>query len=235
MNTTPKSGNDEVRHDPDALSDDEAAVAAAAVAVLSAVAAAGPVARGASAWKWAVGGVRSYTPGIQGVNAAGTGRFVVRTRGGTAVDAVVESIASDRVRVRVQGSRIDLGRAEVAGGTALVLPSGRVVVPRPGPLGPVTEVQTDGRALRVVRDGGAVTATLAPAPDAGRVRARMPGRVVKVMVAAGDLVTSGQGLLVIEAMKMQDEVRSAVAGKVAQVGVANGDRVERGAFLVEIR
>jgi biotin carboxyl carrier protein len=62
----------------------------------------------------------------------------------------------------------------------------------------------------------------------------MPGRVVKVLVAKGDVVVAGQGLVVLEAMKMENEVRTRTAGKVAEVHVAAGATVEGNAKLVTL-
>jgi len=72
------------------------------------------------------------------------------------------------------------------------------------------------------------------AAGSGRVTAPMPARVVSVRVAAGDAVERGAALLVIEAMKMQNELFAPVSGVVKGVRVAAGDAVERGALLVEI-
>lgn len=66
------------------------------------------------------------------------------------------------------------------------------------------------------------------------VKSPMPGRVVKVLVAKGDAVTVGQGLLVLEAMKMENEVRARAAGTVADVHVAAGATVEGGAKLLTL-
>jgi biotin carboxyl carrier protein len=66
------------------------------------------------------------------------------------------------------------------------------------------------------------------------ILAPMPGRVVKVLVAKGQLVSSGQGLLVIEAMKMQNEVRASRSGRVDKVHVSEGARVETGFKLVRL-
>ena len=72
------------------------------------------------------------------------------------------------------------------------------------------------------------------ARGATTVRSPMPGRVVKVLVAAGDAVQAGQPLLVLEAMKMENEVRAAVSGSVAAVHVAPGTPVEHNALLVTL-
>lgn len=67
----------------------------------------------------------------------------------------------------------------------------------------------------------------------GRVVAYMPGRVVALLVAAGDQVVSGQGLLVLEAMKMQNEIQAELAGTVLRVCVAIGQAVDGGELLFE--
>ena len=66
------------------------------------------------------------------------------------------------------------------------------------------------------------------------VKSPMPGRVVKVLIAKGDVVEVGQGLLVLEAMKMENEVRARIAGTVAEVHVAPGATVEGNAKLVTL-
>jgi len=60
----------------------------------------------------------------------------------------------------------------------------------------------------------------------------MPGKVVRVLVAAGDEVQAGQGLVVVEAMKMENEIGSPRAGRVKSVEVTPGQNVETGARLV---
>jgi biotin carboxyl carrier protein len=60
----------------------------------------------------------------------------------------------------------------------------------------------------------------------------MPGKVVRVLVAPGDVVQAGQGLVVVEAMKMENEIGAPRAGKVKSVAVAPGMTVESGAKLV---
>jgi len=66
------------------------------------------------------------------------------------------------------------------------------------------------------------------------VTAAMPGKVVEVLVAEGDEVETGQGLLVVEAMKMQNEIKSPRSGRVASVAVAAGGSVNPGVALITI-
>jgi biotin carboxyl carrier protein len=67
-----------------------------------------------------------------------------------------------------------------------------------------------------------------------RVTAPMPGKIVKVLVKPGDAVAARQGLVVIEAMKMENELRAAREGRVKEVHVAEGDLVEAGRLLTVI-
>lgn len=68
----------------------------------------------------------------------------------------------------------------------------------------------------------------------GHVTAAMPGSVVDVLVKEGETVTVGQGILVTEAMKMENEIQASVSGTVVNVYVQKGDRVTPGEILVEI-
>ncbi len=62
--------------------------------------------------------------------------------------------------------------------------------------------------------------------------APMPGRVAKVLVSIGDEVKAGQGVLVVEAMKMENELRAKGAGRVAEIHVQPGETIEAGARLI---
>jgi biotin carboxyl carrier protein len=68
----------------------------------------------------------------------------------------------------------------------------------------------------------------------GTIKAPMPGRVIRVLVAEGDAVPVDAPLLIVEAMKMENEVHAPTAGVVRHVWVAAGDTVEAGALLCEI-
>jgi biotin carboxyl carrier protein len=102
------------------------------------------------------------------------------------------------------------------------------------------EVHVAGRAIAVqVRQGGTFRRQKkegAGAAGAGpqRVMAPMPGKIVRVLVKAGDPVTAKQGLVVVEAMKMENELRAARAGRVRELMVAEGQSVEAGAVLLVV-
>lgn len=83
----------------------------------------------------------------------------------------------------------------------------------------------DPRSWRGRRHGGA------EAEGCQQILAPMPGKVVRLLVKAGDTVEAGQGLLVVEAMKMQNEIRSPKSGKVERILVAEGQAVNAGEVL----
>ena len=87
----------------------------------------------------------------------------------------------------------------------------------------------DERRLRLQKAGGKFSME---GPQ--RIDAPMPGKVVRVLVKAGDEVTEGQGLIVVEAMKMENELKSPKAGKVTELHAVEGAAVESGAKLAVI-
>ena len=66
------------------------------------------------------------------------------------------------------------------------------------------------------------------------VRSMMPGKVVELLVNEGDQVEKDQSVIVIEAMKMENEIRAAVAGTVKAIHVEAGQVVESGELLIEL-
>lgn len=88
----------------------------------------------------------------------------------------------------------------------------------------------DERSWRMRRargDGAPAAAGLEP------LRAPMPGLVLRVDVEEGQQVAKSQGLLIVEAMKMENELRARAAGRVRRVHVASGESVRRGDILIE--
>jgi len=68
----------------------------------------------------------------------------------------------------------------------------------------------------------------------GAIKTSMPGLVVRVMVAEGDAVAEGDPLLVLEAMKMENEITAPIDGRIAAVHVSAGESLEAGAKLIQI-
>jgi biotin carboxyl carrier protein len=90
-------------------------------------------------------------------------------------------------------------------------------------------VELKGRARQGRAMGGG---TQGAGPQ--RVTAPMPGKVVRVLVKAGDEVTARQGLVVVEAMKMENELRAARDGRVREVLVSEGQSVDAGSPLMVV-
>ena len=147
--------------------------------------------------------------------------------------------------VEADGAPLDartarLGTPASGAETLLVVVDGR---PR------VATVERDGATTRVWVDGTPVEVDVrteaqqllerfgldADDAAAGReVHAPMPGLVLRVLVAPGDAVEAGQGVVVLEAMKMENELAAPAAGTVAAVHVAAGDAVGKNDLLLEI-
>ncbi len=72
------------------------------------------------------------------------------------------------------------------------------------------------------------------ASGSSAIKAPMPGRVVKLLVELGDEFEAGQPVIIVEAMKMENEVTASGAGVVRNIAVSPGDTVDAGAVLVEI-
>ena len=93
------------------------------------------------------------------------------------------------------------------------------------------EVLTLDERMRAIRDLSAKSeAAAGPAP----LKAPMPGLVVRIAVAVGDLVSAGQALVVVEAMKMENELRATVPALVTAIRAVQGIAVEKGAVLIEL-
>jgi len=146
----------------------------------------------------------------------------------------------DRLTVRLDGQPVGVEATALPGGRwSLRLPgSGRqhevVIVSRPEAGG--FEALVDGLSVPVrVSSGTAVAKRAGPRGEGPeRVTAPMPGKVVKLLVSAGDHVTARQGVVVVEAMKMENELRAGRAGIVREVLVAEGASVEAGTPLLVI-
>ncbi len=102
------------------------------------------------------------------------------------------------------------------------------VASRSGDLAHVTvETERDRLLRKFTAAGGSSKAS-------GAIKAPMPGLVLRMLVHEGEKVQKGQGLLVLEAMKMENEIKSPVGGVVGPFGVEPGQAVEKGTLLFEV-
>jgi glutaconyl-CoA/methylmalonyl-CoA decarboxylase subunit gamma len=162
--------------------------------------------------------------------------------GGRTRAVAIEKSASGTYRVALDGRphELDAARVGIYGLSLLDRRTGASrevqVTPTsvPGELlitlgGRVVAATVNGRRTgRAAADGGA------GAHGEQAVAAPMPGRVVRVLVSPGDEVAVRQPVVVVEAMKMENELRSHKAGRVKDISVAPGTSVEAGRILVVI-
>jgi biotin carboxyl carrier protein len=166
-------------------------------------------------------------------------KFEVRLAGsGHSVSRVVElERSASGWRISLDGQPVDADVVEVAPHTVSILLGGRSHEFRvfPAPDGTLqihdgrqvfTAEVVDPRAWRGRRHGGA------EAQGRQQVTAPMPGKVIRVLVKPGDPVEAGQGLVVVEAMKMQNEIRSPKSGVIERVLANEGQPVNAGEVLL---
>ena len=162
---------------------------------------------------------RTRTASVEpiGIPGAGGGRFRIRVDGvvhevdASATDFGLSIIYAENRRVA------DVAITERAPGE-LLLQLPRVML----------TAAVDARRYRR-RSGGQKDAA-----GEARVTAPMPGRILRVLVKPGDEVAARQGLVVVEAMKMENEIASPKAGRVTEVAVSDGQSVESGRLLVVV-
>ncbi|MCE5200983.1 MAG: acetyl-CoA carboxylase biotin carboxyl carrier protein subunit [Synergistaceae bacterium] len=130
-----------------------------------------------------------------------------------------------KYRVTVNGKAYDVDVEEMGAGTSVVAP-----VPAAAPMAAAAPVAVPTPVA------ASVPAAPTPAPVAGGsvIEAPMPGKVLKILVSPGATVAAGQLVLILEAMKMENEIFAATAGTVTQIGCKEGDNVNTGDTLLVI-
>jgi len=152
----------------------------------------------------------------------------------------VVDLSGAGVTVDGQSFDVDLGRVE--GGPVLSLlvdgVSHRIAARRDGSGrwdidvrgGRMQAEVVDGRTLAIRAKTGNGAVAVGPRP----VVAPMPGLVVRVEVSEGDTVSAGQGVVIVEAMKMENELLAEGPAVVTRVHVRDGEAVEKGQLLVDL-
>ena len=150
----------------------------------------------------------------------------------------IEELASDTYRIKIGDRTFDVDLRKTHGNSLLALVGNRtfdfsisaegddlLLISRHG----VNRVTLVDKSRRRLKAAGERIVT-------GRVelKAMMPGRVVNVLVKPGDEVAADQGIVVVEAMKMENELKTPKAGKVMEIKVSVGQAVEKGEILAVI-
>jgi acetyl/propionyl-CoA carboxylase alpha subunit len=147
------------------------------------------------------------------VEAAGEGRFRV-SWDGHAHEVDLQRPTPEAFQMLIDGESWEAGCVRVEGGW---------LVDVMGVTEQVGVVDPRRKALR-----------LAGAAAGGQVNAPMPGRVVRLCASAGAAVKKGQPLLVVEAMKMENELKSPIDGVLVELWVTEGQAVEAGSRLARV-
>ena len=142
------------------------------------------------------------------------GRYRV-TIGEKTLDLDVVKTGAADLSVLVDGASHDLSLEKTAEGYAVVLRGDRFDVD--------IKDAVKGTAIGRVAHTGPLKLT-----------APMPGKIVKVLVGEGDVVEAGRGVLVMEAMKMENELKATRGGTIQEIKVKEGQAVEMGALLLII-
>jgi biotin carboxyl carrier protein len=150
---------------------------------------------------------------------------------------IVELIRDgQRWRAIVDGQPVEADAVEVAPHTYSILLGGKSHELRVSPLpdGSLKILSAPTEFLAQVIDPREWRGRHGAAEVEGRqqIVAPMPGKIVRILVKAGDTVELGQGLIVVEAMKMQNEIRSPKSGAIEQIIAKEGDAVNAGDVLL---
>jgi biotin carboxyl carrier protein len=139
-----------------------------------------------------------------------------------------------RYTVLLDGKPIEIDLVDTARSFASLIVDGHshevAIEPRPG--GYRVHFASDTVTVELEDATRAVATPAQRHAGPTRLTAPMPGRVVRVLVETGKDVEAGQGLVVVEAMKMENELRAQRAGRVEEIAVREGQTVETGALLV---
>ena len=159
------------------------------------------------------------------------------------VDGERTEIELDAGEVELDGEPVPVSLADVEGTPVRLVHVGdrvhRVIVRERAGRGSYTlwldgfnyEIEALDERTRTIRDlTAAQSGPVGPAP----LLAPMPGLIVRVNVEPGEIVTAGQGMVVMEAMKMENELRAAGPGRVKAVHAKPGEAVDKGTLLIEL-
>ncbi len=143
-----------------------------------------------------------------------------------------------RVRAKVDGRTVEADALLVAPGVYSILLEGRSFEVRVTPKHDGLHVHADGvdyvTQAKDPRSWRGRQGSAASAEGRQQIVAPMPGKVVRLLVKVGDSVEAGRGVLVVEAMKMQNEIRSPKSGTVEKLLVKEGQAVNAGEVLAVI-
>jgi acetyl-CoA/propionyl-CoA carboxylase biotin carboxyl carrier protein len=155
--------------------------------------------------------------------------------GGSTRSIALKELADGRFEVRVDGGEPRIVAAHRSGGTLRVDLGGRQIAVGARVRNDRVFLQHHGESwTATAMDPRRAALKLAEGGSAGDLVTEMPGAVVRVPVAVGDAVRAGQVVVVVEAMKMQNEFKAPYDGVVERIAVEPGQTVEAGTLLAHV-
>ena len=163
-------------------------------------------------------------------------KYEVSEKGGETRSVELRELDANAYEVTIDGQTVHVDAARSGKTIYSIIENGRqfeVIIDETGAHG--FDVLVGGQLLhlQVFDERSRLLAASGKASASGpqRVEAEMPGKVVKISAPVGTPVQEGQGVVILEAMKMENEIKSPVDGVVSEVGVSEGQTVESGALL----
>jgi len=141
------------------------------------------------------------------------------------------------LEVKLSGKSLDVDAGiNVQGGVSIIMGGRSYEVQVEVEDGQVS-VELDGERYQFEIDDGGISGAGGGRDHGGKVevKAPMPGKVAKILVGDGETVESGQGVLLFEAMKMQNEIKSPMAGSIVALAVQEGQAVESRELLFTVK
>lgn len=132
-----------------------------------------------------------------------------------------------KFKINVNGKSYDVEVEEIEGGVFTPAPA-----IAPAPVASIVQTTTPVQVQSPV--SAPAPQPVAPVAGSTNIVAPMPGSISDIKVAVGDTVSEGQVLIILEAMKMENEIMAPKAGKVVAVSVSKGESVDNGDLLVSL-
>ena len=167
-------------------------------------------------------------------------KYEVSEKGGETRSVELKQLGENTYEVTIDGQTVHVDAARSGNTIYSIIEDGKqfeVVIDESGAHG--FDVLVGGQLLHLQAfdERSRLLASSAKAAVSGpqRVEAEMPGKVVKISAPVGTTVQEGQGVVILEAMKMENEIKSPIDGVVSEIGVAEGQTVESGALLFVVQ
>jgi biotin carboxyl carrier protein len=163
-------------------------------------------------------------------------KYEVSEKGGETRSVELRELGDNAYEVTIDGRTVHVDAARSGRTIYSIIEDGKqfeVIVDESGARG--FDVLVGGQLLHLQAfdERSRLLAATAKATASGpqRVESEMPGKVVKIAAPVGSAVAEGQGVVILEAMKMENEIKSPIDGVVKEMGVTEGQTVESGALL----